>query len=587
MPSSTVISLAILKANWDLLRKDYLENFVPIIAESIRLSKTDFVSLPDLQNDLRTRFGLRLPQNAIKSILRRVRKRGYIQLQHGTYLKKPKRLAQLNFQTVQREVIRKQEALISRLLAFCSEKFDISWELDEAENALLSYLEENQTIVLSATSYGTVIPPQGHTSRSAKYVVGAFVRHLQETDDACFEYLETVVVGNMLANAIFLTEPGRTQKKFHNTMVYFDTTFLISALGYEGEFRQAPCTELLELLYTAGANLLCFKHTVDEIRGILNAGATIAAYGRTRDVHGRAIEHFLARGYTPSDIELLSATLERDLRSLRISVTGKPSYVHKYVIDEQALSDLLDSQMAYRNPLALQRDVDSVSAVMRLREGGEFYEIEDCRALFVTTNVDLVCLSRDFFHGEHPYGEVPPCTTDYTLANLLWLKTPVQAPDLPRKRIIADYYAAMQPDERLWRRYLDEIDKLEQSGAVTAEDYYLLRHSLEAKFALMDLTLGEEEAFTEGTVPEIIEVTKSRIRAGLEAELAEERTLRASAEKSAAQVQVKEQQRIADIRARAERYAATAAKILEYGTVIIVLLAVCRRNRCKCRQSCQ
>ncbi len=55
----SIISLAILKVNWDKKRKDYVDNFVPIVAEAIRLSDHDVVSIPQLQQDIRAKFGLR------------------------------------------------------------------------------------------------------------------------------------------------------------------------------------------------------------------------------------------------------------------------------------------------------------------------------------------------------------------------------------------------------------------------------------------------------------------------------------------------------------------------------------------------
>ena len=52
----------------------------------------------------------------------------------------------------------------------------------------------------------------------------------------------------MLASAVYLEDP-QAARKFRNTKIYFDTTFLIYALSYAGEARQAPSKELLEVLY--------------------------------------------------------------------------------------------------------------------------------------------------------------------------------------------------------------------------------------------------------------------------------------------------------------------------------------------------
>ena len=59
MAQATLVSLAILKVNWDVFGKDYVENFVPFVAEAVRLSTAAAVSLPELQQSVVDTFGLR------------------------------------------------------------------------------------------------------------------------------------------------------------------------------------------------------------------------------------------------------------------------------------------------------------------------------------------------------------------------------------------------------------------------------------------------------------------------------------------------------------------------------------------------
>ena len=156
--------------------------------------------------------------------------------------------------------------------------------------------------------------------------------------------------------------------------------------------------------------------------------------------------------------------------------------------------------------------------------------MEECGALFVTTNIALARATRQFFQKEAPPGAAALAVTDYALANLLWLKNPTGAPDLPHKRLIAETYAAMRPSENLWSSYLMEIASLEDNGQVTADDYLLLRHSLSAKASLMDLTDGREDAFTEGSVKDILKVAKETLRADLLADVEAQRRRRLEAE---------------------------------------------------------
>jgi hypothetical protein len=561
--SKAIASLAILKVNYDQHR-DYLDTFVPIVAECIRHSPDEVISTGNLQAEVRDRFGLHLPQHVIDKILKKAKRRGHIRQQKRVYHPVHQKLATLPFHEIQQQTLRKHEELIQNLKAFAKQHCNTTWSTEEAEKALLAYLETNQLFILSGVSHGSVVhvdtPPA-----IANYVVGRFIEHLQHTHSAAFEYLETIVKGNMLANAVFLPDPYKAQQRFQRTEIYLDTSFLIYALGYSGSGRQAPCTELLDLLYNVGAELRCFVHTAEEIKAILYACADLMQ--ARQDIGGPMVEtldYFVSTEATPSDIRHLATKVDRSLDTKRIKVVEKPEYEHRYLIDERGLGDIL-KQLYYSSELARTRDVDSISAIMRLRRGRQTLFIEHCGALFITTNTSLARLSREFFYREARRDSVPPCIADFTLTNLVWLKNPLQAPDLPRKRIIADYYAAMQPNEHLWRLYLEEIGKLMQQGTITESDYHLLRYSTEARKALMDVTLGDETAFTHGTVSEILDYVRSQIKA-------DEIERRKVAERKLQVLLAEQETRKAKVRARADKIAGMVAFILKV-VIILVLLA--------------
>ncbi len=67
MNRSTLSSLAILKVNWDQLGHDYLQNFVPLVAECIRRGSDEVVALPELRAQLAEDFGLELGESPVRS----------------------------------------------------------------------------------------------------------------------------------------------------------------------------------------------------------------------------------------------------------------------------------------------------------------------------------------------------------------------------------------------------------------------------------------------------------------------------------------------------------------------------------------
>lgn len=572
--NSTIVSLAILKINWEN-KKDYLDIFVPLVAETIRLSQEDIVTTPTLQEEVRTKFGLVIPQNTLKMILNRVRKNGYIRLENRIYYPNREVLRGLekSFYQVQQNVLRAYEGLVREFTEFCVNVLLVSISAEESDSIFQEYLREN-ALILKGQNGSTVIPSaQERPSKSRRFYIGAFIQHLETTHSSHFASWETIVVGNMLANSVYLPDTANANRRFQRTSVYFDTSFLIYALGYAGNTRKAPCEELLNLLYEVGADLKCFKHTVDEVRGILSACANKIRYGQLQDAYGPSIEYFLLNGFSASDIELYIVQLEQDLRSAHISVVDKPSYQeHKYVIDEVKLREALSTELFYSNPdgRALDRDVDSIAAILRLRQGRKPHLIEDCGNVFLTTNSGLAWIARNFSFDPSSPDSISPCITDDMLTTILWLKNPHQAAKLPRKRIIADYYAAVQPDITTVRQYHAEIEKLSQGKIITQNDYYLLRYSSVAKNSLMQVTHGGEEAITAATIKEILDIVYKQLRDEDRQQLEQEIRQREASRLETEGLRNAEIQRVSRIKSRAQKWASGITKYLRYIVIFIL-----------------
>lgn len=167
----------------------------------------------------------------------------------------------------------------------------------------------------------------------------------------------------------------------------------------------------------------------------------------------------------------------------------------------------------------------------------------------MTSNTALVRATIDFFRRQ--YGEesaiVPLLIPHYTISTLAWLKKPMRSPELPDRMVSATCFAALNPPGLLWRLYLEEIEDLSDGGRISEEDYYLLRFSSEARSLLMDKTLGEHNAFAEGTVMEILEHSKESIRSGIRKKYESERVERLRAEQETRQYRTAVEHRIRTI----------------------------------------
>ena len=533
VPANQIVtSLAILTVNYNR-GQSYIDNFVPFICQSLLVLRPAVVSVEDLQLQIKKDYGLQVPQNSIKSILKKAERKGYVEREHNAYKPKYDVLKDSSFERARQEMLRRHGAVIKKLVKF-AEKYGKSLDNEKAERLLLSYIRQHDIELLSCLLGEAPISDGIALDTQAAFLVHSFVKDSFESDPEAFDYLDSIVKGHMLANALIFPDLGKLQRRFQGTTIYCDTPFLLKALGYEGNECRPPCTELLQLLHETGAIVSCFKHTRDEIRSILYACKLGLADSERLKPYGTVYHYFRATGSGPGDLELEMVALDRKLDQLAIRIEDKPEYVDKYQVDEAAMEATLCTALGYSSERkrAPVHDVDCLSAVYRLRKGRSQSEIEQCRAIFVTSNPVLCQASSNFFVKERYIEQrsISIAITDYALTNVLWLKKPMSAPDLPRKYVIAECYAAMEPGESLWRKYFEKVEQLKERKELSEEQYYLLRSSQSARAELADITMGDEEAFTDGTPQQILQKIEQHIRKQDLAELAVEREKREQAE---------------------------------------------------------
>ena len=418
MSEQSLTSLAILKVNWDNRGHDYVQNFVPFVAEALRRATQDHVSVAELQSIIRTEFGIVIPQGALNTLLHRAERQGLVRRTAGVYMRNVAAIDP-NFQQAFAHVNRQREALITKLVSFAETRHSVNWTKDEADEAMRYYLQSSCIPILAAAVDGCPIPTSKTKVKHADFIINAFIVDISERDPESFSFLETVVKGNMLATALFLPDISKTNRRFDKLHVYFDTRLLLRALGLEGEGLQMSAIELLQLLYELNADLFCFDITRDEIRGILDAvqHALKDPRHRPRRFYG-VHEHLLSIGARASDVEVIIAKLERSLRRLHIIVRAKPEHAPELGVNENELETKIQAELPEQSKEARLHDLDCLTAIHRLRKGRPQNEIETCEHIFVTTNHSLAMVAAKFFVEQYGRVTVPTCINDHTMATL-------------------------------------------------------------------------------------------------------------------------------------------------------------------------
>lgn len=512
-PSGNLLtSLAIINVNWDARRQSYLDNFVPFALEVMRRSGADDFSGSDVKAQLSVEFGLDLPVQVVESILNRTTRTGALIKENRRYRFNPDNGDALpsGIARAQAEIARQHTVVIAELIKFAYDRFAIDWSDEVAEETLLNYVEHHSAPLLASAVEGRAFAPHVGAKSATDYVISNYIVELHSQASASFGHIEALVKGCMLSAALYTDSPGEVARRFRDTTLYLDTPICLKVLGLEGDDAKSATFQTMQLAIGQGAQLACFAHTLREIEGVLEGAKATLRRAIGSETYTRGVsEHLRSIGATTSDVTLMIETLERDLGRLRIEIREKPAHVALLTVDERALEDLMQERVVYSRDRAREYDLDSLTAIHRLRKGNGSNHLETCRAVLVTDNYPLVGAARTFFRRDHDW---PVAMPEHELAALVWVKEPLSAPDLPRRQIIADCYAALAPTQSHWERIVSEIDRLEQRGDIDPADVTFLKHSNEAQKCLMDVTLGDPSRVDEDAIKVALE--RSREEAG-------------------------------------------------------------------------
>jgi hypothetical protein len=547
-------SLAILKVNWDERRKDYLDNFIPFVEECLRRSEADEVSSKEIKAELQEITGFEIPQGVVRKLLRRMEGQG-IRRMSGTYYRNLEDLNSTKLQAKSNDFQRKTAALVEKLQEFANENWEVTWTESQTEELLLDYVGNISTPLLHVSRSESHTLEFNDVGKHSDYIISAFVERCLERDPEGFGHLESVAKGAMMANVVYYENPNIATQKFDGVTFYLDTPFLLDALGINGDSLREARTEMIDLLQKAGAVLRVFPDTVSEMRGVIDAEARKPKSKRRRRIPTSA--NPIQSSLSSSDLKLLSEKLPDRLRAMQIQVKEKADF-EEWVdsrVDEKELEDRLIEAGYNENKITtLRHDVEALLSVFRLRKAQTPGRLENCTAAFVTTNPKLVRVAEKFFADQlgNAARDAPPCVLNDDLAARVWLKMPNEAPDLPRKQLLAHSYAALLPDDAVLDKYLQKVQELKEKGQIGDDDYIYLRSLKDVGRVVADVSLNDEKVFTEADVGEIRRRKEEEIEA--RAVEAEERAKQAEQErKQAEERRAEEEKRASEAKKRAER----------------------------------
>ena len=325
----------------------------------------------------------------------------------------------------------------------------------------------------------------------------------------------------MLANVIYLQVTPDNTTNLNKLNCYFDTPFLLRILGFKEKEDNESAVELIDLLKKQGATIKCFTHSFNEVQSILRNyidNREIGIINPTKTLESLDIEE-----YNITELNELYMNLEDIFKEKGILIEDKPKYEKikynksKYEdqIDEKKLKEIIIDR--YNNKdikdIIVDNDIDSISAIMRLREGKKIQKFEDCNAIFVTSNHDLRTATKQLLKINERI-EISPVISDVDLTAIMWLRSLKDNPTLPKDKLIENARALLKPTPNIieeFNKCLDKIKKVKYAKDGKALQSLIYTTHFSSKF--MDEIEGDINKVNPSTIIKVYE--KSLIDAEL------------------------------------------------------------------------
>lgn len=506
MSTETLTSLAMLKVKIDH-GSDYLDYLQPFVVQVLVDHKSDRVTSEFVNGHILEQFGLAIPERTIQIVLRRLAKKRFLEKEEGVY-RTTGNLPNPKIDDKKRDAEKSINAVVSGLKSYSKSIGKPISETKFVVKSICAFLSEFNISCLRAYLRGTAIPSIGGNHKPDIVLISKYIVHLQKNDLYRFESFMQMVQGHMLANALLCPDLQTAPKAYQDVTFYFDTPLLVRLIGAEGPAKKRAIRSVVELLHKLNGKISVFSHSRHELDTVLDGAA---ANIDSRNGRGAIVMEARRVGTTKSDLLFLKNQIDSELIELKIKIEDTPPYIEKFQISETEFEKHLDDEVSYYNSRAKQFDINSLRSIYAIRKKLSPVSLEKCGAVLVTSNDGFARAAWKYSQKHHLSPEVSGVITDFSLANLAWLKAPMGALDIPETEIFAYAYGALSPSRDILEKFMDEIDKLEKGGQITARDHQLLRSNPLVSDELIELTLGDESALTTETIFETLGRVKREI----------------------------------------------------------------------------
>lgn len=540
-PTATrgLATVALLKVNFDAGR-DHLSMFEPFVLDTLANTREDALGVSDVQRAIDERHQLKLPIDALRTLLGRIVKAGYLTREGGRFIRTGQEITGGDLLAERSRVEGRQRQLADAFREAATRSGATINTTEDALARILKFLEDFHVAVV-LDDYGNLRPGSMSDLDDEDVVtrdVALTAQFLHDTISSggpLVDVVQELMEGFVLQNTLLLKDISQAARQFRHLRVVCDSGLLFDALGYRGAATEQAVREFFNLLRSSGCILEVFDVTLKEMRRILAVYEDrVGTHNGRLSLHPSDMtRHFLQADATPSDIRTYATLLENNLRDLDVNVRDLPKREIDLTLDEAQLGEMLKNHAGGENDPRVIHDIDCVAGVLVLRDGQTSESWDDCGAVFVTGSLITARTIRQWYEAEK-VGGMPPVIPHLQLSNLAWLKRPASASSLKLHELTALCSAALRPSRKAWSTFLRYLRDLESSGQLSGDEVIAIVASGLTDRLLVDEAVGDD--CDASTLSEVVARVKASYKAEHDARVSEAETKASNAMSASAEL---------------------------------------------------
>lgn len=344
--------------------------------------------------------------------------------------------------------------------------------------------------------------------KNTDYVIASFVSHIHKGKTSALDHFSRIVKGMVLANYLCYADKVGNKKQYNSITVYLDTPIILGLLGYSGKQKRKSTCEFISLLKKVGIVLKFFDKSLDEAEKLLAVWRDDLKRKNYVKFNPKTLELLQAQGYDAERLDTEIKLLKSRVESEGISVVTGFKLNQKYQCDENALELAIAAN--FKEHKNLTHDTICISRIYNLRENKLISDLNQEMSIFVTGNTGLVTHANNFFSKEIPRKYIPLVVSEQWMTTMFWLKSPDLFSSLPMEQLVASAYGLLYTNDRFWNSFILKLQRLEQGGKITEEEFTFVRWDSELLNLIHDISVDVGEDFSEQDIFEIVEKIKQK-----------------------------------------------------------------------------